>query len=255
MANRIYIKMYNLINGQEDYILDSPLQEDVAWDIQTTYQDVSDLFPSGFDDILTLFRKGAQISGNTSKPIEDIVNQPLWQKTEPLKISTNLMFYTKTDPIGDVMLPTLSLCALNVLTDLKKETAPVVVGTKPEYTTDYKIPGISFRDAKILRGKNTASSVVEQDSKNYKALFSRDSSSTVCSVLIPGIIFLPIALCIAGKPTFSKEVTKSILSPDVFPLWAKVDVEIRSITPASLSMLKSQFSFMDRVSGQSEFFL
>lgn len=223
------IKMYNRVNDEANYIIDAPLQEDVNWDIQTNYQDTGDLFPSGFDQIIGLLKTNAQISKSASKPLEDIMSQPIWNKTEPLRISTSLVFYTKTDPYEDVMLPAISLCSLNV------------VRTRGN---SYGVPGITFEDAKIL--SNNSQSADFLGDKKYEALFAKESSSTVCSVRIPGVIFMPIALILASKPIFSKEVTLDKLSNIVYPLWAKVDIEIRSITPASLELITSELGGTDQ---------
>ena len=252
MANRIYIKMFNQISSEEDYILDSPIQEDIALEITTNFQDVSDLFPSGLESILQMYQTGSQIMGNKSKYIEDLIGQPLWQKTEPIRISTDLVFYLKTDPIKDVIHPTLSLCSLTVLTD-KNETGELEdkkTGKKKiERFTTYKMPGLAFNDAKLVRGKGSISSMVNDT--DYSKAFKSNSNSTICSILIPGIIFLPVAMVTSAKPTFSKEVTQT-WDGQVYPIWAKVGIEIRSITPASLSMLKSQYSWKDQLIGSSQ---
>ena len=233
MANRIYIKLYNRITDEANYIIDSPLQEDVTLDIQTNYTDTSDLFPSFITEALALYKKGTQISSKTSKSIEDLMSQPMWDKADPLKISTNLIFYTQTDPEKDVLEKALSLCALNVLS----EDGGV-----------YRIPGVNFSEAKTI---NTSQKGFGQG-KDYSALFSKNSKSTVCAVLIPGIIFLPVALCIASKPIFSKEVVLKNTFP--FPLWCKIDIELRSVTPATLTMLTSQYGWSNQLSSTFSFF-
>lgn len=232
MANRIYIKMYNPISKKNNDIIESPLQEDIQWDISTTYMDVGELFPSGLDTILSLYQLGSQITGKTDKSINNLIGQPIWQKTDPLKISTSLVFYTKTNPLTDVMNPTLGLCSLNVMDDTKNNS--------------YRVPGLNFGDNKFMRMSNSAESVTSDT--DYSQLFTSATRSTVCSVLIPGVIFLPVALIMTGKPTFSKEVCAmpGLLDFRKFPLWAKIEIEVRSITPATLSMITSQVGLRDQ---------
>jgi len=263
MANRIYMKMFNRVNGEENYILDSPLQEDIPIELNTTFQDVSELFPSGLTDIISLYNTMSSVAGSKSKGFEDMIGQPIWQKTDPLKLSLSLIFYTKTDPYKDVIIPTLSLCALTTLTDVSVGTEKSEIVTtntadgiqmeeRSRVSTTYALPGIQFSDVSKIRGKNTAESMV--NSKDYSSLFSSNTKSTVCSVLIPGVIFLPVALVTSAKPTFSKEVCRMSLTDfRVFPLWAKVDIEIRSVTPSSLSMIKSQLSLSSQFEGMWEF--
>lgn len=234
MANRIYIKLYNRITDEANYIIDSPLQEDVTLDIQTNYTDVDEIIPSFLSTARNLMKTGTQVSSTASKGITDILSQPIWDKAEPLKISTNLIFYTQKDPKKDVLEKALSLCSLNVLSS----TTP---GT-------YNVPGVAFSDMSKIR---ESTSYEIGGNKDYSSLFSANSKSTVCSVLIPGIIFLPVALCIASKPIFSKEVVLKNGFP--YPLWCKIDTELRSITPATLDMLTSQYDEFSQITALSSF--
>lgn len=233
MANRIYIKLYNRITDEANYIIDSPLQEDVTLDIQTSYTDVGEIIPSFLSTAINLMKTGTQLSSKASKGLTDIMSQPIWDKAEPLKISTNLIFYTQTDPKKDVLEKALSLCALNVLSS-------TITGT-------YNVPGIAFSDMKKIREE-----ALYKTNKDYSSLFSAYSKSTVCSILIPGIIFLPVAICIASKPIFSKEVVLKNGFP--YPLWCKVDIELRSITPATLDMLTSQYDKISQITSTLSFF-
>jgi len=260
MANRIYMKMFNRVTGEENYILDSPLQEDIPIELNTTFQDVSELFPSGLDTILSLYKTKSAVIGSTAKGFEDLIGQPIWQKTDPLKLSLSLIFYTKDKPFEDVLVPTLSLCALTTLTDIPAGMGMESVldkkgndtgKQKKTTSTTYALPGIQFADVTNIRGKNTAESMTS--SKDYSSLFQNGTKSTVCSVLIPGVIFLPVALVTSAKPTFSKEVVRIPLSFNVCPLWAKVDIEIRSITPSSLSMITSQLYGEGQFSSRGQF--
>ena len=232
MANRIYIKLYNRITDKSNYIIDSPLQEDVTLDIQTSYTDVGEIIPSFLSTAINVMKKGTQVSSKASKGLTDIMSQPIWDKAEPLKISTNLIFYTQTDPEKDVLEKALSLCALNVLS----EDGGV-----------YRIPGVNFSEARTINNSQKSFG----GGKDYSALFSKKSKSTVCAVLIPGIIFLPVALCIASKPIFSKEVVKKYGFS--YPLWCKIDIELRSVTPATLTMLTSQYDEWSQILTKSSF--
>jgi hypothetical protein len=221
MANKIFISMYNpyklsfgfLKNGYNDDI-QCPLTEDINLDISSEFDTMGDMIPGSISGIIDLMRNvGRGVAGVASAQLETILDLPVWKKTNAVRINPKLLFYVQDDPLNDVWAPAMGIVANSIL--------QVGIGGT------YKTPGISLATFGQIQGKKSVSPAEGSESQ-----FTADRMNVV-TVEIPGVIFLEKAVITSAKPTFSKQITES-----GYPLWAELDVEIRSIYPANDMMFK-----------------
>ena len=215
MANRIYIKMYNPFTDT-NMTLSTPLIDDPIIEMGSSFSSIGEMIPSKFMDALKLSKTFSKMEGVASAGLETLIDLPMWEKTEPIKLNIQLFFYTKTSAEKDVFEPIYALCSQSILQVKNKGT--------------YSIPGVSMSAWSKMKDKG-GTNVDPQKPLQNKDMGA--SGSTLISLEIPGIIYLPGCIVYNAKPTFSKNRTKS-----GYPVWGKVDLEIRSIYPANDEMLK-----------------
>lgn len=216
MANSIFLEWENNEGNRTTGIF--PLLEDPVIELASSFTSMADLIPGSIMNLINLMDKFSRSGGTAGTWTTDVKQLPLWERTEPLKLTTKLLFYTKTDPEADVWQP---------MQDIAKN--PILRITPGG---GYKTPGISF--ATYGKVKKAA----KQKSQNRTSSISAagkplDLGINYVSLEIPGIVYLPVALVTSAKPTYSKEITES-----AYPLWGSLDVEIRSILPANNKMLE-----------------
>jgi len=226
MANRLYIEILN-----SDYpIFEIPLQEDVTIQADSTFSSFAEDFPM-IDRGLTVMNKlQGGLSGSVSKGTQKLKNTfdlQRWDKTNPVKITSKITFYTKTDPYLDVHLPATRIISLTILSNVKDR---------------FIVPGMSLKDLgkvdttgsnatikatgkkNVLKAK-TEDTINPKDFKNY---------SKMVSLEIPGLIYLAQAFLESVQITGSKNVTVS-----GYPLWISLDCQWSSFTPAVDTMFLS----------------
>lgn len=226
MANKVFIDFYNpmknLGRGGEDSLV-VPLNDDVLIDLQSEFQSVGDMIPSDLSNIISLIRKGQGASQSISPELEKLLNIPFWTKTNPLRLNIPLLFYLKDDVIKDVFEPAMGLASTSIIN---------IINGK------WQTPGISIKDAVDLKSNaNTATTA------NKLSDIRTNRSSIIISLEIPGMIYLPYAIVYNAKPSFSKDVVRSFIDNQYYPIYARVDLEVRSLYPANTNMLKQSGGF------------
>lgn len=249
MANSVIMNYYSLyesrLSGRHTFVTNVfPLHQDIQLELTTNSQDLRAFFPNLLTQILNFVKKAGDFVGESNPYLESAMGTPIYDKTDPLKLNLELLFYTKTNPLYDVILPIFDLCSsplpirmddvymlnpfVNVLNITKslnalfKASASRAVGklTQAEKRAESSAVGNILGWAKEKTGKAEGS---------FKT--SKDVIRSV-DVLIPGVIFVPNAFIMRAVPIFSKETTVS-----GYPLWGRVNLEIRSLIPADANML------------------
>lgn len=252
MANSVIMNYYSLyesrLSGRHTFVTNVfPLHQDIQLELTTNSQDLRAFFPNLLTQILDFIKKAGDFVGESNPYLESAMGTPIYDKTDPLKLNLELLFYTKTNPLYDVILPIFDLCSsplpirmndvymlnpfVNVLNITKslnalfKATASRARGkglTKAEKKAESGAIDNILGWAKEKTGKAVGS---------FKTSKDKDVIRSV-DVLIPGVIFVPNAFIMRAVPIFSKETTVS-----GYPLWGRVNLEIRSLTPADANML------------------
>jgi len=211
-----------------------PIMEDFQIETSTEFSSFAELCPtiSSLVDLGVTYESAS--SGGVSTAgfnIRSVLDAPRWQKTNPVKITTDMFFYTETDPVKDVLLPMNALLGAHL---------PRIVGKK------IMVPGLNATNVsninniiKSAQGKK-ASEEIGEGKEGEKALkqILESQYSALFSVLIPGVIFLPVAFIFAIAPTYSKHVTEN-----GDPLWASASVQIQSLTPAFAEYFRDGMNF------------
>lgn len=221
MANRLYIQ----IRGT-DYIFECPVLEDITFDIQTTTSSWGELSPllDMAGQVATKISGGRGRMGGKILGAVNLLDAPRWNKTDPLKFSVKVGFYTQEDPKKDVFDKFVFLSSLAMLS---KSTAG-----------DFILPGISAQhlSAMLNAGFNSsAKSLYYQEQINATYQWNRKikaedykDHAKIIAVEIPGVVYLDMAMLMSCNPTFSKQKTES-----GFPLWCNMDITIGGLFPAS----------------------
>jgi hypothetical protein len=181
------------------------VDSEITINYETEWASFADLVPSVSD----LVDKGTAFLSSTGKigggllSLKNMFAVQKWQNTKPPKVNVKLHFYVKTNPAKDIGIEMKDLINLYILTRNKnsKET--------------FDVPGIS------LSTINQAQSKSLKDTEVMKA-------GKFCSIKIPGMIYLPVAMVTQAQPTYSTERTAS-----GYPLWAILDIEFTGLFPAT----------------------
>lgn len=208
-------------DGRE--VLIAPLTEDLNLNIETSYKTPGSLIPPSIGKIVELMGLMKTAGGATSRNpnILDVLDVPIWEKTEPLKFDVKLQFFLDTNSYNDVIRPTVGLASLCMLSPRNF--------TQSEQSA-FLLPGINFSN---LTGVLEKLSVTNRGEKreDFQINHNDPSMAKVISIEIPGVIYLPVALVEKAVPTFSKEITES-----GFPLWAEIQLTIMSLRSANTDM-------------------
>jgi hypothetical protein len=213
-----------------------PIMEDFQIETSTEFSSFAELCPtiSSLLDLGMAYESAS--SGGVSTAgfnIRSVLDAPRWQKTNPVKITTDIFFYTETDPYTDVCLPMNALLGAHL---------PRIVGKK------IMVPGLNATNVndidKIIKSAKEKSTAAfeelgggKQGEKELRNILDSQYSA-LFSVLIPGVVFLPVAFIFAIAPTYSKHVTEN-----GYPLWANANVQIQSLTPAFAEYFRDGMNF------------
>ncbi len=215
MANKIFLQ-YMDTNQQETTSI-FPLTEDPTLEVGSEFKSFSDDIPQ-ISSILALMQNLGTTGGEASQGITNLLtalDAPRWQKTNPVRITTKLLFYTEENPYDDVYKPMTDIMSLSILT-VKGEGENARIA----------IPGISLRNFSDFQLIGT------QTESDVKKRFSEYSK--IISIEIPGVIYLEKAIVEKAVPTYSKETTDS-----GFPLWGSLDMTMVSLAPAHTGMFQA----------------
>jgi len=222
MANRIYIGIIGT-----DYSFYAPCTEDVQVQAISQFTKIGDFVPT-MDSLATMVNTASSgIGGLTSSrmiALKNALDVPIWQRTEPVRIATDLNFFIKTSGYNDVWVPTMTLQSMNILS---KQGDQLVT------------PGLNLKSignpGEVL--KNSASNMRNDLGNAFQAVIDAKenipqasaftSTSKLCSIFIPSVVYVPVAIVENIQITWSKH-----LSTKGYPLWSKVNVQFTSVLPA-----------------------
>lgn len=224
--NKIII-YYNSDNKKTTHIY--PINEDFVIEAVTEFSSFADLSPtiSSLVDLGNMFTTSS--SGNLTKTglnLRGMLDAPRWQKTNPVKIVVDILFYTKNDAKENVVDPINNLLGSHILN-----------------VADGKVKAPGLNAMNVDKYNEIMDTLSKNDQQTYKdSLYTKEefakakeaTYSSLFSVLIPGVVFLESAFFTAVRPTYSKHVTEK-----GYPLWASVNLEISGLTPAFISQFEN----------------
>jgi len=164
----------------------------------------------GLSNIIHLVSTISSSAGSIGEGLLGLTNQldaARWEKTDPIRLSVRLGFFTKDDSFANVVEPVQTLVGMSILTyDAQNKR--------------YATPGMNLKNM---------SDFTKQKGKSTEGFLG----SKFCSVVIPGIVYIPIAYIEKATPTFSRQVTERDM-----PLWATLELLLVGTFPA----LESDFT-------------
>jgi len=205
--NTIYIHSDYSLDGKNNFVEKPktfvvPILEDFTIEAQSEFASFGDLVPA-IADLTGMLTTASTIDGSLGRGtanINNMLSAQRWQRTNPVKISVTLHFYTKTDPAEEVIRPVNTLLGLHL---------PLKLGDK-----NIRLPGINANNMKA---------VVESLDKNtgkVDASKGGQDISMLVAVFIPGVVYIPNAFVYDAKPTYSRQITES-----GYPLWATLECQ------------------------------
>jgi hypothetical protein len=217
----------NTETGRE--VIVCPLIEDFQLHIETAFLKPSQLMPNSIQRIMGFMKLLQTAGGQTSRApnILDILDVPVWDRTEPAKFDIKLQFFVEDDAYTDVVRPAIGLCSLSMLSPniITKEKSG-------EKFQSFLLPGINFSNLsgtmKALKGEEKGK---DGEPKSLQIDFRSTEFAKLIALEIPGMIYLPVAMVEKADPTFSKEITDS-----GYPLWSEVTLSITGLRSANTDM-------------------
>lgn len=242
MAKKILIEYVNIGGKEQGYksfydensLMEFPLTEDINLEVSSEFASMTENIPL-LEQISDLMTTVSSLGGSASQgflDFQNLSNIQRWKRTNPIRINTNLLFYTKTSAYEDVYKPMVDLMSITILTQ------------DPKNPKKYRTPGLNLSSTK--QAKKDAQ---KKQTSNISSSF--ESGSKLIAFRIPGVIYLPLALITKAIPTVSKEETDS-----GYPLWATMNLEITGLYPATNDLLKlenTSFGFLGSISQSSDF--
>jgi hypothetical protein len=219
MANRLYLQ----VRGSKT-IFDFPIMADIQFETTSQLQSWGQLVPSidsATDIINTISAATGEVRGNMLGA-KNMFDLPRWSQTDPIKFSTELSLYTKTDAKKDVFDKLKYLTSLCILSQNSDGTY-TVPGVSSRNVADMLVMGSTSPVKSLYRESQKADSkpgAVAKETYEYK--------SKIFALEIPGVIYLNFAYMTSCNPTVSKQKTEK-----GYPLWAKLMVTFSSLFPAS----------------------
>jgi hypothetical protein len=222
MANRIYI---NIIGT--DYSFFAPCTEDIQVQAISQFTKIGDFVPA-MDTLATLVNTASSgINGLTSSrmvALKNALDVPIWQRTEPVRIATDLNFFIKTNGYNDVWVPTMTLQSMNILSKQGDQLVTPGLNLKSIGNPGEVLKNSTSNLTNDLR-KAFQSSINTKDNVPQSSDFT--STSKLCSIFIPSIVYVPVAIVENIQITWSKH-----LSTAGYPIWSKVNVQFTGVLPA-----------------------
>ena len=227
--------------------IDAPIQEDFVIEAPTTFGSFADFCPT-IDSLVNLGNAYTGTGGTVTEgglKLRSVLDSPRWQKTEPIKINTEMLFYTRSNAEEDVIGKVNTLLSLHILR------------VNPE-TKKIMIPGVNAKNVvemnkemskKVGKGKGKGTSSNTDTSSNVTGALESgnlNSYNSIFSVTIPGVVYIEHAMLYSVEPTYSKHVTKK-----GFPIWASVRVQLQGLLPAFIDAFEMGQKFAMSETGTS----
>lgn len=181
------------------------VDSEIVINYETEWASFAELVPSissAVDKTSSIFSAGGT-TGGLLLGLKNAFAIQKWQNTKPPRVNVKLHFYVKNNPIKDIGQEMKDLINLHILT--RSETSNDV----------FDVPGISL---------STINEAMDSNQKDKNVVLK----GKFCSIKIPGMIFLPVAMVTQCQPTYSTERTAS-----GYPLWAILDIEFTGLFPAT----------------------
>jgi len=223
MANRVYIDIIGA-----DITFSSICTEDINIQAVSQFTRISDLVPE-MNTLVSLITTSTSVLDSTVSSrlgwVQNALDVPIWQKTEPVKIPVDLNFFVKSSGYQDVWRPAMLLQSMCILS--KKGSKLITpgfnintIGKAGETVSDANIQNIQSK-ARMLDGQMAS----YNESKDFPVDFPK--TSKMCSVYIPGIVYVPLAILETIQITWSKQLTDK-----GYPIWAKCNCQFTGAYPA-----------------------
>ena len=231
MANRIYIDIIGA-----NITFSAICQEDINVQAISQFSRISDLVP-GMNELVNLITtSGGVINNQVSRAmgwVKNALDVPIWNKTEPVKLALDLNFFVQTSGYGDVWRPTMLLQSMCVLS--KKRNGTLATPGFSLSSIGKMKESVKDSDVKKLQEKAAKADSMSRDLSLVEKSFPSDYpvSSKLCSIYVPGIVYIPIALIESIQVTWSKQLTDK-----GYPIWSKVNCQF---TGASASVFEDNF--------------
>jgi hypothetical protein len=230
MANRVYIDIIGT-----NIMLSAVCSEDINVQAVSQFTRISDLVP-GMNELVGLITTyGGVLNGEVKKAMGQVQNAldiPIWSKTEPVKLPIDLNFFLKTSGYEDVWRPTMVLQSMCVLSRSADGTSLITpgfnantIGHAGNNLGNPVKPGEVKKLAQKAEGSTSNASQLMKEEDDLPKTFA--SKSKLCSVYIPGIVYMPIAILESIQVTWSKQLTNK-----GYPIWAKVNCQFTGSFPA-----------------------
>lgn len=231
MANRIYIDIIGA-----DITFSAICQEDINVQAISQFSRISDLVP-GMNELVNLITTANALTDEMISEkmgwVKNALDVPIWSKTEPVKLALDLNFFVQTSGYGDVWRPTMILQSMCVLSK-KKNGMLATPGFN--FTSIGKMKkSVKESDVKKLQENAAKADSISRDLSMVEKSFPSDYPvlSKLCSIYVPGIVYIPIAFIESIQVTWSKQLTDK-----GYPIWSKVNCQF---TGASASVFEDNF--------------
>jgi len=231
VANRIYIDIIGA-----DITFSAICQEDINVQAISQFSRISDLVP-GMNELVNMITtsKGVineEISAAMGH-VKDALDVPIWNKTEPVKLALDLNFFVQTSGYGDVWRPTMLLQSMCVLS--KKRNGNLATPGFSLRTIGKLSESVKESDVKKLQKNVAKADSMSRDLSLVEESFPSDYPvlSKLCSIYVPGIVYIPIAFIESIQVLWSKQLTDR-----GYPIWSKVTCQF---TGASASVFEDNF--------------
>jgi hypothetical protein len=214
-----------------------PLIEDLSLETNSSFQTLEAIFSIAGRIQRILSAVNSLSAQGSAGSLANIFTYEMWQKTDPIALNFKTVLYTKTNPFLDVWLPTVMLTSQSILSVINSK------GGKKSY----KLPGISLGGVRKFQkqqedqariGNNDLDAPADNEILNSDDLAKLNKNAEksksfekLCTVRIPGVIKISPCMIVSAKPTFSRQTSR--VSGKPFPIWAEIEMQIKSVAPAS----------------------
>jgi hypothetical protein len=264
------------------------IHEDWTFEMKTNFQSYAEAIggvsgiASSLNDIINKLRTASTLASGKTNVRNDYNKFMVWKDTEPINMSTKLVFETQTNPYYDVYLPTMLLLSRTTLTPSKEDAnimivpgffvgvfktslnanGEVVSDTVPPYNTKVKRTDAGYQSQidTLISSASDNGKLISNFSVGFREIntsgggnVSVDSNSI--GYTYRSLISFSPCYIQSVKPTFSKDRTTSGI-----PLRAEVEVSVQSLFSASdvaintLSDSSTTTSFADLGSAAANIF-
>lgn len=242
------------------------IHEDWTYEVKTNFVSYAEAMggisniASNLQNMINNFRQASTLASGMTNQASGMYNKLMvWKDTEPLQMTFNIFFETKTDPFFDVLVPTNLLVSRTMLTPTNASDAivPGIYGGvfKSSTTADRNGNIVATSEAQNPTGGTEASfsyllgyaeskgKVISSCGVAYRNLnltgntgnrVGLDSAVRAVGYDYNSLVNFSPAFISSVKPTFSKDRTTSGV-----PIYAKVEVQIQSILSASDNSISS----------------